>query len=165
MIYFIQPENESVVKIGYAKNIRNRLAQLQVSNYQKLKVLLLINGDIRLESNLHYMFMDDKLKGEWYFLSDNIKNYIENNMDFDLRFDEGLGDDIEDRWQTRKLRNSLGLSLRDVGYRLNITPQSVKEMESRELSGTITLKRLSRYAKVLGYRLTYKLVPRESQEN
>ena len=57
------------------------------------------------------------------------------------------------------LRTALGMSLRQLGNRLGITPQGVKDIERREKEGSITLKRLHEVAAALDMRLVYGLVP------
>lgn len=58
-------------------------------------------------------------------------------------------------------RNTLNMSLKQLGNKLNITAQSVKEIEQREQSKSITLKSLSEAAEALNMRLVYYLVPKE----
>jgi predicted DNA-binding mobile mystery protein A len=55
-------------------------------------------------------------------------------------------------------RNALKMSLRQLGNRLNIAPQSVKEMELREASGAITLNSLREVANALDMQLVYGFV-------
>ena len=163
MIYFIQPEGESTVKIGYTKNIKNRIAELQTSNARELKVLLLLPGRLEEEEKYHVMFSDDKVRGEWFYLSTEIKDFIKSMYNNDLRYDEGLLISSEDNpeWHTRNLRTQYKLSLQELGNRLNITAQSVKEIESRELVSKVTLETLRKYGDVLGYALSYKFVKRK----
>lgn len=52
-------------------------------------------------------------------------------------------------------RKALGMSLKQLGDRMGITAQSVKEMEQREKDGVIGLNALNEAAKALGLRLTY----------
>jgi predicted DNA-binding mobile mystery protein A len=52
-------------------------------------------------------------------------------------------------------RTALGMSLEQLGKKLNITAQSVKEIEQREKEGTISLKNLNDVARALGLKLTY----------
>jgi predicted DNA-binding mobile mystery protein A len=64
------------------------------------------------------------------------------------------------------VRAALKMSLRQLGNRLNISPQSVKEIEERESNGSITLRSLREVAKVLNMKLVYGLIPQdESIEN
>ncbi|MBM3430452.1 MAG: mobile mystery protein A [Bacteroidetes bacterium] len=55
-------------------------------------------------------------------------------------------------------RNSLKMSLRQLGDRLHISPQSVKEIEEREVVGTITLNSLHDAAKAMDMKLVYGFV-------
>lgn len=47
-------------------------------------------------------------------------------------------------------------SLREVGLKLNITAQSVKEIEDRELTGSVTVKVLQKFGEALGYKFEYR---------
>lgn len=59
------------------------------------------------------------------------------------------------------VRNTLNMSLKQFGNKLNITAQSAKEIEEREQSKSITLKSLSEAAEVLNMRLVYGLIPKD----
>jgi predicted DNA-binding mobile mystery protein A len=56
------------------------------------------------------------------------------------------------------IRKSLKMSLRQLGNRLSITAQSVKEMEERETNGSISIKSLSEAARVLDMKLVYGFI-------
>jgi len=58
------------------------------------------------------------------------------------------------------VRVALKMSLRQLGKRLNITSQSVKEIELREANGSITLKTLREAGNALDLKLVYGFVPR-----
>ena len=60
------------------------------------------------------------------------------------------------------VRNTLNMSLKQFGNRLNITPQSAKEIEEREINRNITLKNLADAANALDMQLVYGLVPKGS---
>jgi transcriptional regulator with XRE-family HTH domain len=51
------------------------------------------------------------------------------------------------------------MSLRQLGQRLSITLQSVKEIEKREKSGTVSLKVLRQVARALNMKFFYGFVP------
>jgi predicted DNA-binding mobile mystery protein A len=57
------------------------------------------------------------------------------------------------------IRVALKMSLRQLGQRLHVSPQSVREIEQREASGAITLKSLREVANALDMTLVYALVP------
>ena len=59
------------------------------------------------------------------------------------------------------IRTALKMSLRQMGNRLSITPQSIKETEQREKDGSITLKNLREAGNALDMQLVYGFVPKE----
>jgi predicted DNA-binding mobile mystery protein A len=59
------------------------------------------------------------------------------------------------------IRTALGMSLKQLGKKLNITPQGVKDIERREKDGSLTLQRLKEAAAALDMKLVYGLIPRE----
>ena len=58
-------------------------------------------------------------------------------------------------------RYALNMSLRQLGKRLSITAQSVRELEKREKSGTVSLKVLKQVAKALNMKFFYGFVPED----
>ena len=61
------------------------------------------------------------------------------------------------------IRQALGMSLRQLGSRMGITPQSVKEIEEREIEGTISLKVLRQFGKALNLKLVYGFIPEQGK--
>ena len=59
------------------------------------------------------------------------------------------------------LRTALNMSLRQLGKKLNISAQSVNEIELREANGSLTLKSLKEAANALNMELVYALVPKD----
>jgi len=57
------------------------------------------------------------------------------------------------------IRQALGMTLRQLGNKLNITPQSVKEIEEREKNGTVSLKVLKQFGQALNLKLVYGFLP------
>ena len=60
------------------------------------------------------------------------------------------------------IRNGMKMSMRQLGKRLDVTPQSVKELETREKVGTVTLDALEKAGKALNMKLVYGFVPEGS---
>lgn len=60
------------------------------------------------------------------------------------------------------IRTTLNMSLSQLGKRLKKTPVAVKEMEEREESRTITLKKLIEVGEALDLQFVYGFFPRES---
>ena len=57
------------------------------------------------------------------------------------------------------IRIALKMSMRQLGNRLNISPQSVKEIEEREANGALTLKGLKEAGAALQMKLIYGFIP------
>jgi predicted DNA-binding mobile mystery protein A len=58
-------------------------------------------------------------------------------------------------------RYALNMSLRQLGQKLFITPQSVREIEEREKKGTVSLNVLRQVASALDMKFVYGFVPEE----
>lgn len=61
----------------------------------------------------------------------------------------------------KSIRTALKMSLRQLGSRLNISPQAVRNMEKREAEGTITLNTLKELAFALDMRFVYGFIPKD----
>ena len=59
----------------------------------------------------------------------------------------------------RAVREALGMSASQLAARINVTRQTIRDLEQSEASGKITLESLNRLATALGCRVTYALVP------
>ncbi|MBI5648215.1 MAG: mobile mystery protein A [Ignavibacteriae bacterium] len=82
-------------------------------------------------------------------------------LDRKLRDFQPLGGAIvPERGWLHAIRTALGMSLRQLGGRLGISTQSVKEIEDREADASITLKTLREAAKALDLELVYVLIPK-----
>lgn len=58
-------------------------------------------------------------------------------------------------------RTAIGMSLKQLGKKLGITAQGAKDMERREMDGSITLQKLREIAAALDMQLFYGLMPNE----
>lgn len=78
---------------------------------------------------------------------------------------KGFGEAIQipqpDIGWLKTIRVSLGMSLQQVANKLDITKQSVQEIETREKEGSITLNSLKETASALDMQLVYGLVPKD----
>ncbi|MEA3478140.1 MAG: mobile mystery protein A [Bacteroidota bacterium] len=59
------------------------------------------------------------------------------------------------------IRIALKMSMRQLGNRLKITPQSVKEIEEREVNGSITINSLREAGEALDMKLFYGFIPKK----
>jgi predicted DNA-binding mobile mystery protein A len=65
----------------------------------------------------------------------------------------------------KSTRTALKMSLRQLGNRLNVTPQGICDMEKREANGTITINTLRELARSLDMRLVYGFIPNKNSIN
>lgn len=72
--------------------------------------------------------------------------------------------DPPSRGWIRAIRDALGMSGSQLGRRMDVTAQSVADIEKSEVAGTIQLKTLRRVAEAMDCVLIYALVPRSSLE-
>ena len=157
MIYLIS-HNDQFLKVGYTNNIKNRLSQLQCSSPIKLKLLHLIDGDTSLESDIHNMFKHIGTSGEWFKYDESILDYFSNKKC--LLWENGfmLNNKHSIIGLVKEERLNNGLTLADVGGMLGVSPQSAKEMEVREIQGSITLNSLRKVANIYNKKLEYRFV-------
>src|SRR5258708_2556039 len=60
------------------------------------------------------------------------------------------------------IRKTLKISLRQLGHKMSMTPQSARDIEVREREGSITLKALNEVAEALDMKLVYGFIPKDS---
>lgn len=72
-IYFIQTQNsDGYIKIGFEGILNSRLSALQVGNPYKLKYIAQLPYRRWMEGELHDIFRDDWISGEWHYHSAEI---------------------------------------------------------------------------------------------
>jgi hypothetical protein len=74
-VYFVQDE-AGMIKIGYAKNVGTRYANLQACNASELRMLVWAPGDSVAEERLHSAFARHRRNGEWFAPAPEILAYI-----------------------------------------------------------------------------------------
>ena len=88
IVYFVGSESIKRVKIGKSSNVcfLTRLSDLQIGFPGRLHVFGIMLGGFKDERKLHHTFKSDRTGGEWFVLTDEIKEFIESNTcDFVLR--------------------------------------------------------------------------------
>lgn len=64
----------------------------------------------------------------------------------------------------RAIRDALGMTTRQLGTKLGVTPSTISALERGEVKETVSLATLRAAAEALGCRLVYALVPERSLE-
>ena len=84
---------------------------------------------------------------------------------FDKRLEPFIkirGIQVPERGWIFSIRTMLNMSLQQLGRKLNITSQGVKDIELREVSGAISIKSLKDVAKALDMQFVYGFVPNQN---
>ncbi|WP_396601732.1 mobile mystery protein A [Algibacter sp. R77976] len=68
---------------------------------------------------------------------------------------------VPERGWINTIRNSLNMTMAQLGTKLNITRQGVRKIEESEANGTVTLNTLKEVAATIELKLVYALVPKE----
>jgi hypothetical protein len=64
------------LKIGTTKDLIDRLDTLQNTSPNTLQIVWCAIGDRKYEKKLHAMFATDRLHGEWFNVSDDIRAFL-----------------------------------------------------------------------------------------
>ena len=76
--YAIRPRGIDAVKIGKARDVNERLRDLQVGSASQLEVFAMVAGDI--ESDLHSKMREDWMHGEWFAMTEHVLSLISEHM-------------------------------------------------------------------------------------
>lgn len=61
----------------------------------------------------------------------------------------------------KAIRTALGMSMQQLGNKLNVSKQGVMDIEKREKDGSITIKSLREIARAMDMQLVYGMVPND----
>ena len=156
MVYFLRFQN--YVKIGKTNNIYKRMSSLQTNIPFKLDCVLLLNGGYSKEKELHDLFVDYRVSGEWYEYS-CVKSFIDSAIENgeDIRWREGLTDKQKpDVHMVRRARIDSGMTRDQMAERMGVTKGAIQKMEERALGENITLRVLRKMADALGCEFEYR---------
>lgn len=73
-VYFIRSGDR--VKIGVSKDPRARLSDLRIGSSRLLRIRYITPGDRAKERELHRLFASDRVNGEWFIYSRQIRDWI-----------------------------------------------------------------------------------------
>lgn len=82
-LYFVQAGTNGPIKIGVAIDPARRVASLQIGHPEALRILKVIAGTSKHETQLHLRFWKSHLRGEWFKPTRDLLAYIETATDFD----------------------------------------------------------------------------------
>ena len=62
----------------------------------------------------------------------------------------------------KAIRISIGMTLKQLGKKMNVSMQNINQLEQREREGAITINKLKEFAAVLNMKLIYGFLPNDS---
>jgi hypothetical protein len=77
VIYFVQPRGRPLVKIGHARHVGRRVADLQVVSPDELIVLGVVAGGLAKETALHARFAGQWVRGEWFRYTEEVRRFLQ----------------------------------------------------------------------------------------
>jgi DNA-binding XRE family transcriptional regulator len=155
MIYLISCDDK-FLKIGYTKNIKKRLRELQTSNPIKLELCHLIDGDVNLEKELHFMFKYLRSQGEWFDFDNSILQYFADKECLMWKYGFVPEEKVPVIGLIKQERISRKMSLDSLAQLYGCTPQSIKEIELREIQGRLTIGILYKMARLFNKKFEYR---------
>lgn len=75
-LYFIVSDQANAVKVGRSSRPRQRLSQAQTGNPYKLRIAAIAKGQGKHEPMVHEAMRRLRMRGEWFTLSDSMKDLI-----------------------------------------------------------------------------------------
>lgn len=72
--YVIEAVGTNLVKIGKTNDVAKRISALQIASPHRLRLIAWLVGDI--ERDLHEMFVANRVRGEWFTKTDELKREI-----------------------------------------------------------------------------------------
>jgi hypothetical protein len=74
-VYFLR-DAEGLIKIGWTKNLRKRVAALQVTSSSPLRLIGVVGGGRNTEQWLHARLGEHRVRGEWFRPSAKLDRYL-----------------------------------------------------------------------------------------
>jgi len=90
----------------------------------------------------------------------NQKKLLLEQLDRKLKlFKEAGKDSVPEKGWINNIRNTLNMTLEQLGNKLNITRQGIKKIEEREASGSISINSLKEVGKAFDMKFIYGFAP------
>lgn len=81
-LYVVADEEKSVLKIGVANNINERIKKLRTGNHLNLEVIFEFNKLGHLEKEIHRRFSEFRLTGEWFKYDETIIKFFQDEIQY-----------------------------------------------------------------------------------
>jgi hypothetical protein len=75
-VYFVHDRSVKALKVGFSRNVKNRLCAIQCGNPNEIVLLGSIEGATQLESVLHRFLSPFHRKGEWFKANPTVLKFV-----------------------------------------------------------------------------------------
>lgn len=124
IVYFIQRESDSAIKIGISTNIYSRF-QTPSAEHGILKMLGWVMGGRQTEIALHNQFVEFHKEGEWFDSSPELLSHIRNNAcPLDANNWPSF---VFECWQKQKQQHVIDLAVQNELAQLRLDNQILRE--------------------------------------
>lgn len=65
-VYLLRDKFTGLAKIGWARDVERRAKSLQTGHPNPLQVTACVAGSRRVEADIHRLFADRRVRGEWF---------------------------------------------------------------------------------------------------
>lgn len=79
-VYYVLDPASAAIKIGLSQNPQRNFHNLQRGNATELEMIGWHKGDTSIETAIHRQFKDDKIRGEWFKDSKELRAFIKMQM-------------------------------------------------------------------------------------
>jgi excisionase family DNA binding protein len=86
-VYFLRTYCGRFVKIGYAMDVSKRVTAIDLCHPEPLTLLGSVPGNPRIEKFFHRKFKDMRVRGEWFRLSAELKQHIQEHVELQVEKD------------------------------------------------------------------------------
>lgn len=76
-VYFVQAGEDGPIKIGWSQDVPRRIAELQVANASRLRLVGMVRGRMQDEAATHERFAHLRLGAEWFADDPEIRAYLD----------------------------------------------------------------------------------------
>jgi len=158
MIYFLQPAGQTHIKIGYTKDLKRRINELQTSCPYKLVLLGMIEGDISIEQHIHKHLQHYRLGGEWFRGTNFVIEYIKHYPNYQPTHiatiqherTDGKREKVTTRTPSTQLSKLMIIEKELIGKMLNEHGNN-----KLQTAKTLNMSRSTLYAKIRKYNINY----------
>jgi len=96
-VYFMRAGYFGPIKIGFTKNVKKRVRNLQTACPEKLNILCVLKTNKKTEEAYHRMYNDVNINGEWFHPTKKLLKEIDTMAKAEMKYIH-FDPEITDQW-------------------------------------------------------------------